>query len=117
MDIQFRDMELFELKKLIFKLSIDLDECREGIQRIQSLPESGSVSTSDHQEEMKAVQHALDKHRTQLGTHEKKLQDGERHMHRLHEEVTAHKNQPKPEVREGLPSDVQVAMETRFTRI
>ena len=114
MDIQFRDTELFELKKLLFKFSVDLEEglkeCREGIHRIQDLPESGSVSTSDHREHMKAVQQTLDEYRAQLGTHEKKLQDGERHM-------AAHRIQPKPEVHEGFLSDVEAAMETRFAQI
>ena len=67
---------------MLFKFSVDLEkglkECREGIQRIQNLPEGGSVSTSDHGEHVKAVQQTLDEYRAQLGTHEKKLQDGER---------------------------------------
>ena len=38
-------------------------------------------------------------------------------MRRLQEEVAALRIQPKPEVQEGLPMDVQAALETRFTRI
>ena len=67
MEIQARDSELFEMKELIFKLSIELDECREGIQKAQGLPESGSVSASDQQEQMKVLQHELDDSRKQLG--------------------------------------------------
>ena len=54
MDVQARDTEMFELKELIFKLSVELDEFREDIRKVQSLPERGSVSTSDQQEQMKA---------------------------------------------------------------
>ena len=96
------------MKELPFKLSVDLEEglkeCREGSHRFQNLPESGSVSTSDHWEHLKAAQQTLDEYRAQLGAHEKKLQDGERHMRRLQEEVTAHRIQPKPEVHEGFES-------------
>ena len=63
---------------------------------------------------MKGVQHALDESRKQLGTHEKKLQDGERQMRRLLEEMAASRVRPKPEVQEGLPTDVHAALETRF---
>ena len=109
-DIQSWDARLFEFEETIFHFRVDMErglkECREGMQRIQNLPESGSVSTSDHRERMKAVQQVLDEYRTQLGTHEKKLQDSERHMRRLQEEATTHRLQPKPEGPEGLPSDV-----------
>ena len=89
----------------------------EGLQKIQYLPESGPVSTSDHQEHMKAVQQVLDECRAQLVTHEKKFQDGERHMRRLQEETKAQQMQPKPEAPMGLPSEVQVATETQFAQI
>ena len=77
MDLQARGSELFDLKELIFKLSVEVDECREGIQKIQSLPERGLVGASDQQEQMKAFQNVLDETRKQLETQEKKLQDGE----------------------------------------
>ena len=84
MDIKSRDTKHFEMEELIFKFSVDLEEglkeSREGLQKLRHLPESGPVSTSDHQEHMKAVQQVLDECRAQLVTHEKKLQDGERHM-------------------------------------
>ena len=121
MDIQFRDTELFELKELLFKFSIDLEdglkECHEGIQRAQQLPERGLISTSDHQEHMNAVQQALEEQRTQILSHEKKLLDDERQTRRLQEEVAAHRAQPRPEVPEGFSLEVQVAMETRFVQI
>ena len=117
MDIQARASELFEMKDLIFKLSVELDECREGIRKVQDLPESGSASVSDQQEQMKAFQNSLDETRKQLEIQDKKLQDGERQMRRLQDEVAAARVRPKPEVQEGLPIDVQAALETRFTQI
>ena len=63
------------------------------------------------------MQQALDECRAQLTSHEKKFQDGERQMRRLHDEVRAQNQQPKPEVPMGLPSEVQAAMETRFSQI
>ena len=104
MDLQARDSELFELKELIFKLSVEFDECRESIQKVQSLPESGTVRLPAQREQVKVVQHALDESRKQLEIHEKKLRDGERQMRRLQEEVAASRIRPKPEVQEGLPT-------------
>ena len=46
-DVQARDAEMFELKELIFKLSVELDEFREDIRKVQSLSERGSVTASD----------------------------------------------------------------------
>ena len=117
MDIQARDSELFEMKELIFKLSVGLDECRDGIQKVQSLPESGSDSLSDQREQMKILQHDLGEALKQLEIQEKTLQDGERQMRRLQDEVAAARVRPKPEVQEGLPIDVQAALETRFAQI
>ena len=116
MDIQARDTELFEMKELIFKLSVELEECREDTRKVQSLPESGAVSASDQREQMKVLQHDLDESRKQLEMQERKLQDGERQMRRLQEEVSAIRIRPKPEVQEGLSMDVQTALETRFTQ-
>ena len=123
MDIQSKDTKHFEMEKLILKFSIELEEglkeCRElqGRQKIRHLPKSGPVSTSDHQEHIKAVQQVLDECRAQLVTHEKKFQDGEKQIRRLQDEVKAQQQQPKPEVQVGLPSEIQVAIETRFAQI
>ena len=80
MDIQSRDEKHFELEESLFTLHIELEkgfkECREGLLKIQCLPESGSISASDHQEHVKAVQQVLDECRTQVVSHEKKLLDG-----------------------------------------
>ena len=109
------------MEELIFNFSVQLEaglkECREGLQRIRHLPESGPVSTSDHQEHVKAVQQVLEECRTQLGAHEKKFLDGERQMRRLQDEMKAQHQQPKPEVHMGLPAEVQAAIEIRFSQI
>ena len=121
-EIQSRDQKHFELEESSFRLNVDLEKglggCREGPQRAQHTPESGSVSASAHQEHVKAVQQALDECRARLTTHEKKFQDGERQMRRLHDEVRAQNQQPKPEVPMGLPSEVQAArLRRRFKGI
>ena len=77
-DVQARDTEMFELKELIFKLSVELGEIREDLRKAQSLPERGSVGISDQQEQMKAFRHDLDESRKQLEVQERKIQDGER---------------------------------------
>ena len=118
MDIQSRDQRHFEMEELIFKFSVELEEClkecREGLQCIRQLPESGAVSTSDHQEHAKAVQQVLDECRAQLVVHEKRFQDGERQTRRRQDELKAQRQQSKPEVHMGLCSEVQAAIETRF---
>ena len=98
-------------------LGDDLVACREGLQRIRHLPESGPVSTSDHQEHVKAVQQVLEECRTQLVAHERKFQDGERQVRRLQDEMKAQHQQPKPEAHVGLPADAQAAIESRFSQI
>ena len=60
---------------------------------------------------------ALDELRVQLTSHKKKFQDGEKQMRLLDLEVRAQSQQPKPWVPMRLPSEVQVAMETRFSHI
>ena len=64
MDTQSRDQRSFELEELIYKFSVDLEEglkeCREGLQQVRHILESGPVSTTAHQEHAKAVQQALD---------------------------------------------------------
>ena len=40
-DIQARDNETFELKELIFKLSVEIDELREDVKKVQAMPEKG----------------------------------------------------------------------------
>ena len=121
MDIQLTDTELFELKELLFRLSVDLEEgmqeCRGGIQRTQQLPDSGLISTSDHQEHMKVVQQALDERCAQLVSHEKKFQDGEHQMRRSQEEVKVQHLKTESEMQMDLPPGVQVAMESRLAQI
>ena len=54
-DIQARDHETFELKELILKLCVEVDELREDVKKVQSAPERESVETPNYQEQMKVV--------------------------------------------------------------
>ena len=116
-DIQARDNEIFELKELIFKLCVEVDELREDVKKVQALPERGSIETPDQQEQMKTLRQDLDESRQQLEAQEQKIPEGERRISRLQEEVTANRVRPKPEWQEGLPEDVQSALEDRFAKI
>ena len=80
MDVQARDHEVFELKELIFKVCVEVDEFREDLKNVQTSPEQGSVGTSDQQEQMKTLRHDLDEFRKQIEAQEKKIQDGERQI-------------------------------------
>ena len=117
MDVQARDDEIFELKELIFKLCVEMDEFREKVEKPQMPPEKRSDEISEQQEQMKAFRRDLDESRRQLEVQERKIQEGERHLNRLQEEMNADRARPMPERQEGLPVDVQAGLETRFAQI
>ena len=116
-DIQARDNETFELKELIFKLSVEVDDLREDAKKNRAMPEKGFVETSDYQEQMNVLQRNLDESRRQLEAQEQKIREGERRLSRLQEEVSVNQLRPKPERHEGLPDDIRAAIEDRFAKI
>ena len=116
-DIQARDNETFELKELIFKLSVEVDEVREDAKKVRAMPEKGFVETADYQERMNVLQRNLDESRRQLEAQEQKIREGERRLSRLQEEVSVNQLRPKAERHEGLPDDIQAAIEDRFAKI
>ena len=76
-DIQVRDNETFELKELIFKLGVEVDEFREEIQKTQSEPGREVIDMSGYQEKMVALQQGLDGALRQLEAQERKIREGE----------------------------------------
>ena len=116
-DIQARDNETFELKELIFKLCVEVDELREDAKKVKAGPDKGSVETADYQEQMNVLQRNLDESRQQLEAQEEKIREGERQLSRLQEEVSVNQLRPKPERHEGLPEDIRAAIEDRFAKI
>ena len=116
-DIQARDHETFELKELIFKLCVEVDELREDAKKAKDMPGKGSVEAPDCQEQMNVLQRNLDESRQQLETQEQKLREGERRLSLLQEEVRVNQLRPKPERHEGLPDDIRIAIEDRLAKI
>ena len=116
-DTQARDNEIFELKELIFKLCVEVDELREDAKKAQAVPEKGFVETSDYQEQMTVFRRNLDESRQQLEAQEQKIREGEQRLSRLQEEVSVNQLRPKPERHEGLPDDVRAAIEDRIAKI
>ena len=84
MDVQLRDQGIFELEELIYENGVTMErglqECRECLQQTRQIPEKGQVSATDHKEHARLMEQALDDLRSQLTTHEKKFQDGDRQM-------------------------------------
>ena len=66
---------------------------------------------------MKAFRHDLDEPRKQLEVQERKIQEGKRQMWGLQEEANINRARLTLERQEGLPVDVQAALETQFVQI
>ena len=79
-DIQARDNEIFELKELIFKLCVEMDEFREDIKKIQSVPGREATDASVYQEQVIAFRQGLDRALQQLETQERKIREGEQRL-------------------------------------
>ena len=116
-DTQARDNETFELKELIFKLCVEVDELREDAKKVKVTSEKESVEACDYQEQMTVLLQRLADSRQQLEVQGQKTQEGERRLSRLQEEVRVNQLQPKPERQEGLSDDVRAAIEDRFVKI
>ena len=59
-DIQARDHETFELKELIFKLCVEMDEFREDIKKVQTMPGRELTDAPAYQEQVSAFRQSLD---------------------------------------------------------
>ena len=70
--------------------------------KVKAMPEKGSAETPDYQVQTNVLQRNLDESRQQLETQEQKLQEGERRLSLLQEEVRVNQLRPKPERHEGL---------------
>ena len=76
-DIQARDHETFELKELIFKLCVEMDEFREDTKKVQAAPGKESTDASAYQEQVSVLRQSLDGVLQQLETQERKIREGE----------------------------------------
>ena len=85
-DIQARDHEAFELKELIFKLCVEMDELREDVKKIQAMPGKGLTDAPEYQEQVSAFRQSLDGSLQQL-VQERKIREGEQRLSQLQEEV------------------------------
>ena len=116
-DIQARDHETFELKELIFKLSVEIDELCEDVKKVQARPERGLTDAPDYQEQMSVFRQRLDGSLQQLEMQERKIREGEQRLSRLQEEMRVSQKGPKPERHEGISDDVRLAIEDRLAKI
>ena len=87
------DQKISILRSRFFNIGVTMErgfkECQEEIARAQ-LPAKEQISESVYQEHTKGAEQALEACRSQLAAQDyKKLQEGERQMRRLREEVTA----------------------------
>ena len=70
-------MKRFEVKELIFKIGVEMDEFREEVQRVQAMPGRELPDTPAYQEQMGVLRQNLDGALQQLETLERKFREGE----------------------------------------
>ena len=75
-DLQARDHETFELKELIFKVCVEIDEIREELKKPQAVSGGEQSNGSASQEQVGALRQDLDGALQQLETLERKAREG-----------------------------------------
>ena len=116
-DLQARDHETFELKELIFKVCVELDEFREELKKTRGAPGREQSDVSTYQEQVGVLRQSLDGALQQLETLERKVQEGEHRFSQLQKEVQDYQREPKPEGHEGISEGIQRTIEDRLAKI
>ena len=116
-DLQARDHETFEMKELIFKICVEMDEFREEVKKVQAMPGREQTDAPAYLEQIGAFRQSLDGALQQLETQERKIQEGERRLSQLQMELQDNQRMPKPERHEGMSEEIQRAIEDRFAKI
>ena len=87
-DLQARDHETFEMKELIFKVCVEMDEIREEVKKVQAMPDRELSEAPMHLEQMGALRQNLDGVLQQLETMERKIREGEHRLSQLQKDDT-----------------------------
>ena len=116
-DLQARDHETFELKELIFKVCVEIDEIREELKKPQAVPGGERSNGSASQEQVGALRQDLDGALQQLETLERKAREGAQRFAQLQKEVQDYQREPKPEGHDGISEGIQRIFEDRLTKI
>ena len=86
-DLQARDHETFEMKELIFRMGVDMEEIRKELEKAQEVPGRETPDISEHQEQMGALRHDLARVLQQTEVLERKVREGEQRLSQLQKEV------------------------------
>ena len=114
-DLQARDHETFEMKELIFKLGVEMDEIRKEFERTQEVPGRESPDISEYQEQMGVLRHDLDGALQQVETLEWRVREGEHRFSQLQREVRDCQREPNEETQQII-EDRLAKIEGRLTR-
>ena len=106
-DLQARDHETFEMKELIFKMVVDMEEIRKELEKTQEVPGREIPDISDYQEQMGALRHDLGRALQQVEVLERKVREGEQRFSQLQKEVRVCKREPQPEGHQGISEETQ----------
>ena len=116
-NIQVQDHEIFELKELIFKLGVEIDEMRQELGKTQEVPGRDIPDVSVYQEQLGTFRHDLGSARQQVEILERKVRDGEQRFSQLQAEIRDCKREPQPEGHQGIPEEFQRSVEDRLAKI
>ena len=116
-DLQARDHETFELKELIFKIGVEMDEFREEVKKVQAMPGRELTDAPAYLEQVGALRQSLDGALQQLESQERKIREGEQRLSQLQKEMQDRQRMPKPERHEDISDEIRRAIENRFAKI
>ena len=116
-DLQARDHETFEMKELIFKMGVDMEEIRKELEKAQEVPGRESPDVSEHQEQMGVLRNDLARALQQIEVLERKVREGEQRFSQLQKETRDCRIQPKLEEHQGISEEMKRIIEDRLTKI
>ena len=94
-----------------------MDEFREDIKKIQSVPGREVTDASVYQEQAIAFRQGLGRALQQLESQERKIREGEQRLSQLQEGVRNSQRMPKLERHEGVSDEFRRAIEDRVAKI
>ena len=116
-DLQARDHETFEMKELIFRMGVDMEEIRKELEKTQEVPGREIPDISEYQEQMGALRHDLGRALQQVEVLERKVREGEQRFSQLQKEIRVCKREPQPEGHQGISEETQRSIEDRLAKI
>ena len=110
-DLQARDHETFEMKELIFKMGVDIEEIRKELEKTQEVPGRETPDISEHQEQMGVLRQDLVRVLQQTEVLERKVREGEQRLSQLQKEVRDCHLKPKLEEHQGISEETRRIIE------